>query len=253
MLFSYENIKNIPVVTLPFSHSAILDSLCNDGVFFMKTCCRCKTQKDFPFFIKCKSRKDGYHPVCKACSKIYSDLYKQKNREKIRKAGKLYYNANKEKIQAYRENNREKSREYFKSRYVEKGEILRAYKNSPRARLVRNANQRRRMETLHNRLKRNCGVRICHALSRNVKSARTVELIGCTIDELKIYLSSLFQERMSWENYGRHGWHVDHIKPCAKFDLSDPVQQKICFHYSNLQPLWEIDNIRKKDKYKVEC
>ncbi len=78
------------------------------------------------------------------------------------------------------------------------------------------------------------------------KCAGTMMLIGCTIPELRVHLESLFQSGMSWENYGQ--WHVDHRKPCASFDLSDPEQQKICFHWSNLQPLWAIDNLRKGAK-----
>lgn len=52
---------------------------------------------------------------------------------------------------------------------------------------------------------------------------------------------------MSWSNYGK--WHIDHIIPCAAFDLSDEFEQRACFHYSNLQPLWAYDNIGKSDKY----
>jgi hypothetical protein len=54
---------------------------------------------------------------------------------------------------------------------------------------------------------------------------------------------------MSWNNYGIKGWHIDHIKPCSSFDLSDLEQQKKCFHYTNLQPLWWYDNLIKSDKY----
>jgi hypothetical protein len=50
---------------------------------------------------------------------------------------------------------------------------------------------------------------------------------------------------MSWDNHGKHGWHIDHIRPCASFDFSDPEQQQQCFHYSNLQPLWAGDNLSK--------
>jgi hypothetical protein len=57
---------------------------------------------------------------------------------------------------------------------------------------------------------------------------------------------------MTMENQGK--WHIDHIIPCASFDLRCPVQQLACFHYNNLQPLWAEDNIRKRDKinYEVE-
>ena len=57
---------------------------------------------------------------------------------------------------------------------------------------------------------------------------------------------------MSWDNYGTHGWHIDHIRPCASFDLSDEEQQKICFHYTNLQPLWAEDNLKKSKKWEEE-
>lgn len=80
------------------------------------------------------------------------------------------------------------------------------------------------------------------------KAHKTMELIGCTIEELVKHLESKFQPGMNWENHGRNGWHVDHIIPCTRFDLTDPVEQKRCFHYSNLQPLWEADNIRKSNK-----
>jgi hypothetical protein len=49
---------------------------------------------------------------------------------------------------------------------------------------------------------------------------------------------------MSWDNWSLKGWHIDHIRPISSFDLSDPAQQKECFHYSNLQPLWAIDNLK---------
>jgi hypothetical protein len=80
------------------------------------------------------------------------------------------------------------------------------------------------------------------------KAHKTIELLGCTILELKMYLESLWREGMSWENYAKDGWHIDHIKPCNTFDLTDQGQQKQCFHYTNLRPLWAKDNLsRPKD------
>ena len=83
------------------------------------------------------------------------------------------------------------------------------------------------------------------ALKGNAKSGRFVELLGCSIEELRAYLQSKFQDGMTWSNYGQFGWHIDHIKPCSYFDLSQPSQQRECFHYTNLQPLWWLDNIKK--------
>jgi len=78
------------------------------------------------------------------------------------------------------------------------------------------------------------------------KSASTMKLISCTIEELWRHLESKFEPWMTRENYGL--WHVDHIRPCYSFDLTDPEQQKKCFHYTNLQPLEAIENIKKGAK-----
>jgi hypothetical protein len=82
-------------------------------------------------------------------------------------------------------------------------------------------------------------------LKGNLKAARTVELLGCSMPKLRKHLSAQFREGMSWENYGKFGWHIDHVRPCSSFDLSDPLQQCICFHYTNLQPLWWFENLAK--------
>lgn len=77
------------------------------------------------------------------------------------------------------------------------------------------------------------------------KSARTEKLVGCKIEFLMGYLEAKFNKNMSWDNYGE--WHIDHIIPCSKFDLSTFENQCKCFHYSNLQPLWAKDNLSKND------
>lgn len=78
------------------------------------------------------------------------------------------------------------------------------------------------------------------------KSAPTMVLVGCSIDELMKHLESKFQSGMTWEN--RHAWHIDHIKPCASFNLMNPEEQRKCFHWTNLQPLWAKDNLDKRAK-----
>jgi len=79
-----------------------------------------------------------------------------------------------------------------------------------------------------------------------IKSNRTIELLGCSISHLRWHLESQFTEGMTWENYGK--WEIDHILPCASFNILDPAHQRQCFHWTNLQPLLAIDNMRKGGK-----
>lgn len=80
------------------------------------------------------------------------------------------------------------------------------------------------------------------------KCENTKKLIGCDIPTLIAHIESLFTDGMNWSNHGMRGWHIDHILPCASFEMTDPNQQRKCFHYTNLQPLWGVVNIRKGDK-----
>jgi len=103
---------------------------------------------------------------------------------------------------------------------------------------------RKRYKTdLNYKLKKVLRSRMNMALGHNWKAARTAELLGASIPEVWNHLEKQFQLGMTRKNHGL--WHIDHIKPCATFDLSDPEQQKKCFHYTNLQPLWAFDNISK--------
>ncbi len=88
----------------------------------------------------------------------------------------------------------------------------------------------------------------CRLRRRGLRKERgSVDLLGCSIEKLKRHLEAQFQPGMTWQNhgFGEDKWHIDHIKPCASFDLTDPEQQKQCFHYTNLQPLWQKDNMTK--------
>lgn len=138
-----------------------------------------------------------------------------------------------------RESNGKKFRDYFSQWRDENREKLRAYfRDYSREQLQSNEGYR---------IAKASRLRIYSALRGKVKSARTAELLGCTVPELRAHLEVQFTPGMTWENYG--SWHVDHKRPCASFDLSDPAQQRECFHFTNLQPLWALDNIRKGAKY----
>lgn len=76
------------------------------------------------------------------------------------------------------------------------------------------------------------------------KGCKTSEILGCTPEEAKIHIESKFKTGMTWENYGK--WHIDHIIPLCSAKNEEEIA-KLC-HYSNLQPLWASDNIRKRGK-----
>lgn len=230
-------------------------------------CVRCEKEKPISDFVKDKAKLNGYRCVCKNCRRIHylknkkeirenQKEYYQKNKEhliekqkkysknhkeEIKESGKLYREKNKdsikEKKKKYAKDNSEKISSYFKQYCKDNKDSLRE-----KTRIRRN---KRRKTDPNYRVLGNLRKRIYDALNGKCKSARSIELLGCTIEEYRIYLSSKFQDGMTWENYGRGGWSIDHIIPCDSFDLSEPEQQLQCFNYLNTQPLWERDNIAK--------
>lgn len=99
-------------------------------------------------------------------------------------------------------------------------------------------------ENLRNRLRRE--LKKCNT----TKTVKHSNLLGCSSIFLKEYIENIFLVGMTWDNYGQ--WHIDHIKPCSAFNLTSLEEQKECFHYSNLQPLWAIDNLKKGSKLLIE-
>ena len=148
---------------------------------------------------------------------------------------KLYYIKNKESILQ-----KEKARQLLN--HEEKLKYNRFYYHKNKKRLIKYVIDKRKSNP-DLKLIKNLRTRIRNAIKYNLKSAKTKELLGCTLDEFKLHLSSKFKSGMTFENYGE--WHIDHIIPVKIFNLSDPTEQKQCFHYTNMQPLWAIDNYTK--------
>ena len=88
--------------------------------------------------------------------------------------------------------------------------------------------------------------RLRDVIKKGFKKSGALDLLGCSIDEFKDYMAAQFSEGMSWDNHGE--WHIDHIKPCTSFDLTKEAEQRVCFHYTNMQPLWARDNLAKGDR-----
>jgi hypothetical protein len=156
---------------------------------------------------------------------IRQKIYDENNREKKKLYSKIWYQQNKEKrllqCKKYRQNNKEITNQYF-------------YK--------------RKKTDINYKLISNLRTRMYHAVKNNQKSGSAVRDLGCSISEFKLYLELKFQEGMNWENWGIHGWHIDHIQPLDSFDLTNREEFLKACHYTNLQPLWAEENLKKSDK-----
>lgn len=154
----------------------------------------------------------------------------------------------------WRELHQEKEQGRLRRYYLDNQELIRKKRhqwylaNLDRVRrYTREYARKQRAGSLAFRIRQSLATRLKSAVKGFYKSARTLELLGCTVAELKRHLQIQFRPGMTWDNYGE--WHIDHIRPCASFDLTDPEQQRQCFNFKNLQPLWAKDNLSKGAKY----
>lgn len=225
----------------------------------MKHCTICGELKPLTEYHKRSAMKDGRRSECKVCCNKSAVEYRKNNKEKVSIYNKKWKQENKEKHIEYlvdwREKNEKRLKEYSKN-YIENVRDKEKHNKDVVEWRNRNIDSCRARERERNRIlfatdanhRIRCYLRgrIYSALKGNKKADSTMELVGCSVPALKRYLAGKFTEGMTWDNYGE--WHVDHIRPCASFDLSDPEQQRDCFHFTNLQPLWAKDNLSKGAK-----
>ena len=180
---------------------------------------------------KCKLFSRKYWRKNKKSNSLRNKQYSIKHKDKIRNYKKQYWLNNKNKTII-------KNKQYRLTHKQELREQKRIYE------------KQKRNGDPNYKISCNCRNRIRLAIRNNWKANRTSALIGCSVPELKLHIEKQWQIGMNWKNwgYGNDKWHIDHIIPCAFFDMSDPVEQYMCFNYSNLQPLWQQDNIKKSDK-----
>jgi hypothetical protein len=202
----------------------------------IKTCLKCRLSKNICEYNKDKNRNDGLQPICKACNKEYKLDYYLKNKNKILDKSKIYYEENKnhvmERVRLWGENNQGKVKEYKKS-YVENNRDV----------INKRMSERKKNEPIL-KLKMLYRSKINKILGS--KREKTFDLIGCSPSQLKEYLEKQFWVGMTWKNHGLFGWHIDHIIPISS--AKNDKELKMLCHYTNLQPLWALDNIRKRDK-----
>ena len=184
--------------------------------------------------------------------KEYTKQWRLKNKERTKEVSKEYYSKNKEERLKYFKKYYSKNKEYKKAQmreyYLKNIEKKKEYKlkNREHFKEYKREYENKRYKTdINFRISKICRTRILQALKGLSKSASTMKLIGCTIDELRNHIESKFEPWMTWGNQGRGGWDIEHIKACANFNLVDPEQQCACFNWRNLQPMEHIANIKK--------
>jgi len=165
--------------------------------------------------------------------KAYLKEWAKANREYSSQWKKEWYQRNREAVLEQRRKYRAENKQVIKdrkSRYQRERRI-----NDPVYALTHCLRTR-----LRNAVKRQAGL----------KSVKSMELLGCSVPDFIIYLESKFEVGMTWDNYGlgEKKWNIDHIIPCSLFDLSKPEHQKRCFHFSNQQPMWSVENSAKSNK-----
>ena len=197
-----------------------------------KACCTCKGWRPLTGYGKLTSHWDGLRNDCNLCLRNYRASEKRKTQ--MTEYNKQYWVKTKDE-------QLERNRQWKADNRERHNATQRVYK--------RQWEKHQRETNPAFKITKNMRNRLWQAVKAQGadKSARTFELVGCTSEELMTHLESQFTEGMSWDNYGE--WHVDHIKPCALFDMLLADEQEACFHYTNLQPLWGPENSRKGAKY----
>lgn len=216
-----------------------------------KKCSKCETSKPLEDFPNNPKSSDGKRGTCKDCRKprwtpketellVCNKCKEQKVYNLFAKKGRHKPSTCKTCLNASEREKRASNPEEYNKKKREKYQIQKDKINETRRKTL----QKRRDEDPKYRAMMALHCRLYMAVKE--KTGKTMELTGCSKEELITHLESKFTQGMTWENYG--AWHIDHIRPCASFNLEDPGEQKKCFHWTNLQPLWAVDNIRKGAK-----
>jgi hypothetical protein len=211
----------------------------------MKICSVCKIEKELCDFNRNSRSKDGHKSLCRNCQKLETKQYKDKNRDKINEKARTSYHLN-PKIQREREERwKQNNPEAYKVSIYKKHKKW-VENNKERRRKYNNSyNSERLKNDILFKLARNIRIRINRFLKN--KTNKSNDILGCSILTLKNHLEHKFIENMSWDNYG--DWHIDHIIPLSSAKNEEEIY-RLC-HYTNLQPLWAEDNLKKSNKILV--
>lgn len=195
----------------------------------------------------------GYsvHGGCIECARYRAAAHHLANRDSNNKKMRENYRADPERIKArsqkWRKDNPEKVKLQHQNWQRKNPQKKSVKKKSVKKNQNRFYQLRRRRNDLNYRIAGNLRTRLCNAVKRGSKGGSAVRDLGCSIQELKVYLEAKFTPGMSWMNWGLYTWHIDHIKPLSSFDLTDRKQFLEAVNYTNLQPLWSTDNLTKSN------
>ncbi len=160
-----------------------------------------------------------------------------------------------------------RSKRAYLDRKIEQGAVTEGQKQRAKEMRIWVRHGRTKLRTLHKRMKAALGplktakraltsIKVYHRTKlweritrKSVRGNIDRITYGCTIAELRKHIEAQWLPGMAWANHTQRGWHIDHIRPCASFDFSDLKQIRACFHYTNLRPLWAVDNMRKHAKW----
>jgi hypothetical protein len=207
-----------------------------------KKCGKCFIYKKLTDFGTRKGSKDGFNNVCKICKKIRGKKYYEDNKEKSLMTMKKYLDKNKEKKKLYDKEYRIKNKErrdINRKKYNEnnRDKLNQWYRNKKETDILFKLNH-----TMRNRIRNFLKIKNWD------KQKSTYDMIGCSPEFLKEHLEKQFKDTMSWENKGE--WHIDHIIPLSSAKTEDELYE-IC-HYTNLQPLWANENLKKGKNYEIK-
>lgn len=191
---------------------------------------------------------------------VYMREYNRKNRDKKAIQDKKYYLKNRDKkiqttrlwYEAHKEYKQKYSRQYWNKNKAKLLEKKRLYQKSHRAMINANVRKNRAFKYKTDpafKLKRLLRRALYGHIKYATKKVSKLLYLGCTAQELKVHIESQFKKGMTWQNWSKTGWHIDHIRPISSFDFTDIEQVKLACHYKNLQPLWAADNFKKSDKF----